>query len=233
MKTRNLGALSSAQLVRVVAGIQLAYAKQKTDREEVRRLEALLAATEPLAAETDARVVDSEPEAKVGAIDAIVDRKWGIVRDFLECASRLDGPTGEECKKLLKKYFPDGISFTNQDSQLQLAHGLSLVTKLHAEDLSAPVKGFLHPVLVGLKKDHVEYKSALDEKLLYVKAAPQLQVARESAIDALEDLVSYVDVMSKKDMARAKQLLAPLEVMLESNRRPVPRKKDEDELPAE
>lgn len=229
MKTRNLGSLSSAQIARIVAGIELAYETIKTDREEQRRLDALRAASVPLVLEIDARVVDTEPEARVGAIDTIVDRKWGILRDFYEVGARLDGPVGEECKRLLKRYFPDGIAFTTMDSQLQLAHGLSLVHKLLAEDMSAPIAGFARPILVGLKKDHVEYKAALDAKLLYVRAAPQLQIAREKAIDALEDLVSYVDVMAKRDPDRAKRLLAPLDTMVEATRRPAPKKKDEPE----
>ncbi len=233
MKTRNLGSLSSAQLVRIADGIQIVYVDIKPDKEEGLRLDVLFAATAPLQAETDARVIDNEPEARVGAIDAIVDRKFGVLRDFFECGSRLDGAVGEECSKLLKKYFPDGISFTTLDSQLQLAHGTSLVTKLLAEPMSATVNAFANHVLVGLKKDHVEYKSALDEKLLYVKATPQLQIAREIAIDALEDFVSYVDVMSKKNMPRAKRILAPVDTMLESIRRPVPRKKDDDETPTD
>ncbi len=230
MKTRNLGSLSSVHIVRIIAGLEIVFSDCKVDREERRRLDEVFAKSKLLVEEADSRVIDISPEAKVGEIDERVDRKWVVIRDVFAAVGRLadEVPMGEEAARLLKRWFPNGVAFTSQDSQLQLEHGRKLLSEMESETLSAPLKAFVAPILGSLKKDHVVYKAALDDKLVEVKRSPQLQAARAETIEALAALVGYIEVMAtdEKSRARAERLLAPVDTMLESIRRPVSRKPD-------
>lgn len=232
MKTRNLGSLSSSHILRIVAGLEIVFSDCKVDREERRRVDEVFARSKLLVEEADARVIDVTPEAKIGEIDVRVDRKWVVMRDVFAALGRLSDelPMGEEAARLLKRWFPNGVEFTSQDSQLQLEHGRKLISEIDSASLSAPMKAFVAPILGSLKKDHVLYKSALDEKLVEVKRSPQLQAARTETLEALAALVGYIEVMATdtKSRARAEKLLAPVDAMLESIRRPSTRKADDE-----
>ncbi len=220
---RNVGQLTALHLVRVHEGLDATTRSVKLDAEEKKRLRQLKEACHLLSEEQRLSSTNSEPEARIGAIDARVDRKWVVARDILAALGRLadELPLGEEAQRLERKLLPHGIGFTRLDSDAQLAHGTTLLDAFLAEEMSPALLGCLGPILERLREDHVEYAEALQARLVTVKRAPRLGAARLAAVEALQSFVSYVEVMadSPEAITRAEAILAPVDGLLERSRR--------------
>ncbi len=223
MKTRKLGRLSYAHVLRARDGIERALKDQGIgafggiDGEAKRRYSLFRRACSALDVEAKAYVVNDTPEAKIGKLGARVGRLWSVLRRMLQELARLADvlPAGEEAEQAHRKFFPDGLLFVNQGAQVEIHHGKALLAEIEAHAFSPYLSTMLAPILVHLREEQLVYEVALGEKLVTVKRTPELRRLRTVAIAALVAFVDYVEVTVTDDASRARAdaILAPVDLL--------------------
>ena len=181
MKTRKLGRLSYAHVLRARDGIERALKDQGVgalggiDGEAKRRYSLFRRACSALDVEAKTYVVNDTPEAKIGKLGAGVGRLWFVLRRMLQELARLADvlPAGEEAERAHRKFFPDGLLFVNQGAQVEIHHGKALLAEIEAHVFSPYLSTMLAPILVRPREEQLVYEVALGEKLVTVKRTPR------------------------------------------------------------
>ncbi len=229
MRTRSTGMLSSFHIVAALEGLLRTTEEVKLDAEERRRLEAASKACEPLRDEAAKRALSSEPEAIVGALDAVVDRNWGVLYGVLSSLAKLSAshPLGGEAAGVCRKVFQTKLDFIHKETTLQAQVGRAKLDELEATELSPALAGVIHPLLELQREDHTAYERAIAAKADTVKAKGVLPPMRKAASEALDAFIGYLEIMAitPKAAARAAAILAPVDTILAANRRASPKVK--------
>lgn len=216
--TRNVGNIPSLHLPRVCEGLRESTSGCKLDPEIMRRLKTFFVACKPLEVETHLKIGADTAEATIREVDLRVDRNWHILRDIFAAYGRLAdvNALGAEAARIHGKYFAD-MEFTRFDTSAQLTHGTALLACLDEAPISKELLACVRPVLAVQKVDHAEYAAAIQAGLVYVERVSNLAPLRKVAADALQELVTLVEVLasSPEQIAEATAILAPVDATLE------------------
>lgn len=232
MRNRATGILSSVHIIAVVDGLLRTTAGAKLDAEERRRLDAACEATGHLRTEASKHHQSQDPEAKVRTWDLVVDRDWGVLYGMLTQLAKLKDviPLGTEAAEIVRVHFATKLDFTRLDTTAQAQIGKGKLAALEALEISPALAATVRPVLKLLRKNHTAYEAAVTERSDTVRVTGELQPLRVKAVEALDNFLSYVEVMAvtPKAKARAATMLAPVDTILSLAKRVRPARPPKD-----